>query len=316
MRAAMARAEVGDDVYGEDPTVNALQERVAALLGKEAALFVPSGSMANQIALKIHTRPGDDVIIGEGSRNGLYESGAGGAIAGVQFTIVGLGGLFRAADVEAGFKPDNHHFAPTRLVASKTRTIAAAGGSGRRRRAARRREHRARAARLHLDARACLNAQAATGVRAHARRAVSHRFAVPVEGPRRAGRIVARRIARADARRAALPQDARRRHAAGRHPGGGRPARARSPRRSSRRRSRQRARHLGAAARRTGVVQRRGVTRDQHPPGRSRKNRRRGSRAPRARGRRAGRRGREAKTAPGHAPRRRSRSGSWRAGRR
>jgi threonine aldolase len=89
MREAMARAEVGDDVYGEDPTVNRLQERVAELLGKEAALYVPSGSMANQIALKIHTRPGDDVIIG---------------------------GLFTADDVRAAFKVDNHHFAPTRLV--------------------------------------------------------------------------------------------------------------------------------------------------------------------------------------------------------
>src|SRR6476469_2166401 len=76
MREAMARAEVGDDVYGEDPTVNRLQERVAELVGKEAALYVPSGSMANQIALKIHTEPGDDVIIGEGSHNFLYESGA------------------------------------------------------------------------------------------------------------------------------------------------------------------------------------------------------------------------------------------------
>lgn len=116
MREAMARAEVGDDVYGEDPTVNRLQERVAELLGVEAALFVPSGSMANQIAIKIHTSPGDDVIIGEGSHNWLYESGAGAALSGVQFTIAGRGGLFSADDVRAAFKPDNHHFAPTRLV--------------------------------------------------------------------------------------------------------------------------------------------------------------------------------------------------------
>jgi threonine aldolase len=116
MREAMARAEVGDDVYGEDPTVNRLQERVAELLGKEAALYVPSGSMANQIALKIHTRPGDDVIIGEGAHNFLYESGAAGALSGVQMSIVGKGGLFTADDVRAAFKVDNHHFAPTRLV--------------------------------------------------------------------------------------------------------------------------------------------------------------------------------------------------------
>ncbi|MEO5770055.1 MAG: beta-eliminating lyase-related protein, partial [Polyangia bacterium] len=71
MRAAMAAAEVGDDVFAEDPTVNHLEERAATFLGKEAALFVPSGSMANQIALKVHCEPGDDVIIGEGAHNYL-----------------------------------------------------------------------------------------------------------------------------------------------------------------------------------------------------------------------------------------------------
>ena len=62
MRAAMAAAEVGDDVFGDDPTVNRLQERIAELLGKEAALFVPSGTMSNQIAVKLHTQPGDELI--------------------------------------------------------------------------------------------------------------------------------------------------------------------------------------------------------------------------------------------------------------
>src|SRR3954469_8053729 len=117
MRAAMAAAEVGDDVFGEDPTVNRLQERAAAFLGKEAALFVPSGSMANQIALKVHCQPGDEVIVGEGAHNLLYESGAAGAVAGVQATTVGRGGTFTARDVEAAFKgADNHSYAPTRLV--------------------------------------------------------------------------------------------------------------------------------------------------------------------------------------------------------
>jgi threonine aldolase len=113
----MAAAEVGDDVFGEDPTVNRLQERAAELLGKEAALYVPSGSMANQIALKVHCQPGDDVIIGEGGHNLLYESGAAGAVAGVQATTVGRGGTFTARDVEAAWKSaDNHSYAPTRLV--------------------------------------------------------------------------------------------------------------------------------------------------------------------------------------------------------
>src|SRR5712671_163586 len=94
MRAAMAAAEVGDDVYGEDPTVNRLQERVAELLAVEAALYVPSGTMANQIALRINAQPGDDVLVGDGSHNWLYEAGAGGALAGVQFTFVGAAGFF------------------------------------------------------------------------------------------------------------------------------------------------------------------------------------------------------------------------------
>ncbi|MCH8242306.1 MAG: PLP-dependent transferase, partial [Planctomycetes bacterium] len=63
MRRAMANAEVGDDVYGDDPTVNRLQDRTAALLGKEASLFVPSGTMANQLAIRVHTQPGDEIIL-------------------------------------------------------------------------------------------------------------------------------------------------------------------------------------------------------------------------------------------------------------
>ena len=76
MRPAMAEAPVGDDQYGEDPSVNRLQERIAALLGKEAALFVPSGTMANQIALKVLTRPGDEVIVGQNAHMMWHEAGA------------------------------------------------------------------------------------------------------------------------------------------------------------------------------------------------------------------------------------------------
>jgi threonine aldolase len=117
MREAMARAEVGDDQYGEDPTVNRLQERVAALLGKEAALFVPSGTMANQLALKLYTRPGDDVIVGQESHAVFHETGAGAANSGVQFTAVGRGGCFTAADVRGAVKPPGHAiYPPTTLV--------------------------------------------------------------------------------------------------------------------------------------------------------------------------------------------------------
>lgn len=117
MREAMARAEVGDDVYGEDPTVAKLEHEVAALLGKEAALFVPSGSMGNQISLLVHTRPGDEVIAGEGAHIAWYESGAGAAIAGVQFMSVGKGGTFGAADVRAAAKPLRDYHPRTSLVA-------------------------------------------------------------------------------------------------------------------------------------------------------------------------------------------------------
>src|SRR3954467_4689487 len=89
MIAAMAAAEVGDDVYGEDPSVNLLEARVAALLGKEAALFVPTGTMGNQIALQVHTRRGDEVIVGHDAHLAADESGAGAAWAGVQFRAVG-----------------------------------------------------------------------------------------------------------------------------------------------------------------------------------------------------------------------------------
>ena len=91
MRAAMARAPVGDDQYGEDPSVNALQDRIAELLGKEAALFLPSGTMANQIGLKLLTHPGDDVIVGEEAHIVWHESGAAAANSGVQFTTIGSG---------------------------------------------------------------------------------------------------------------------------------------------------------------------------------------------------------------------------------
>ena len=116
MREAMARAEVGDDVYGEDPTINRLEERVAELVGTEAALFVPSGSMANQIGLQLHTRRGDEALVGQGAHVLFYESGAGAAIAGVQLTPIGEHGIIGADDIADGYKEDNHHHGPTRLV--------------------------------------------------------------------------------------------------------------------------------------------------------------------------------------------------------
>jgi len=110
MREAMARADVGDDVYGEDPTVQRLEARVASILGKEAGLFVSSGTMGNQLAILGHCRAGDEVVVGEGSHSVWYESGAGAALAGVQFAIAGRGGLFDATELDAAIKPPQYWY--------------------------------------------------------------------------------------------------------------------------------------------------------------------------------------------------------------
>lgn len=117
MRQAMAAAEVGDDVFGEDPTVRALEERTAALLGKEAALFVVSGTMANQLAVRTHTEPGDEIILEASAHIYYYEGGGPAAFSGVQCRCLpGRRGQFTAAEVEAALRPLDPHFPPTRLV--------------------------------------------------------------------------------------------------------------------------------------------------------------------------------------------------------
>lgn len=113
----MAQAEVGDDVFGEDPSIRRLEETTAALLEKEAALFVTSGTLSNQIALLLHTRPGDEVILGQGAHIANSESGAGAALSGVQFAAVGSGGLFDAEDVAAAVRPQRDWLPRTRLIA-------------------------------------------------------------------------------------------------------------------------------------------------------------------------------------------------------
>jgi threonine aldolase len=116
MRRAIADAEVGDDYYGEDPTALRLQQRAAELLGKPAALFVPTGTMANQLALICHCDRGNDVIVGEDNHCVLYESGAGAAIAQVNFSVVGRGGFFSAQEMVAAIKPTDIVYPQTRLV--------------------------------------------------------------------------------------------------------------------------------------------------------------------------------------------------------
>jgi len=118
MREAMARAEVGDDVYGEDPTVTRLEERSADLLGKEAALFVPSGTMANQIALGVLARGGDEVICEAGAHCFAFEGGGLAALWGIQArTILGDRGVLDPVAVEAAIRPDDPHYPRTRAVA-------------------------------------------------------------------------------------------------------------------------------------------------------------------------------------------------------
>lgn len=117
MRAAIAAAEVGDDVHGDDPTVNRLQEEVARLLGKEAALFVPSGTMANQVSIRSACEPGDELIIDETTHCYIYESGAPAALSGVSYRLIrGERGVFRGADVDAMVRPASQHFARSRVV--------------------------------------------------------------------------------------------------------------------------------------------------------------------------------------------------------
>jgi len=116
MREAIATADVGDDVFGEDPSVHALEAEAARLTGKEAALFVTSGTMGNQIAIALHTRPGDEVIVGEGAHVVFYESGAGAALSGVQFAIAGSGGIFDAAEMEERIHPKAYWAPRTSLV--------------------------------------------------------------------------------------------------------------------------------------------------------------------------------------------------------
>jgi len=128
MRAAIAEAPVGDDQYGEDPSVNLLQERVAALLGKESALWLPSGTMANQVALRALTRPGDDVIVSHESHAVWHETGGSAANAGVQFTPIGGQGHFTKEEFLAAVKPGGHVIYPPTTLVEIENTHNRAGG--------------------------------------------------------------------------------------------------------------------------------------------------------------------------------------------
>lgn len=118
MRAAIAAAEVGDDVFGDDPTVNGLQQRIARELGKQAALFMPSGTASNLCALLTHGTRGDEYIVGQLAHCYRYEGGGGAVLGGLQPQPLEMGpdGTMDLAEIAAAIKPDDEHFARTRLL--------------------------------------------------------------------------------------------------------------------------------------------------------------------------------------------------------
>jgi threonine aldolase len=166
MREAMAQAEVGDDVFGDDPTVKQLEAETAALLGKEAALYTASGTMANELAIRGHTEPGDEILVEAYSHIYYYESGGPAVLSGVMCRCLnGQRGIFTGRDVEAALRPADQHFPGTRLVCienthnrgggkiwslAQIQDVAAAA-----------RKHDLR---LHLDGARLWNATAANGV--------------------------------------------------------------------------------------------------------------------------------------------------------
>ena len=130
MRHAMATADVGDDVYGEDSTVNELQEVFAARVGKEAALFVPSGTMGNQLALRLLAAPGTTVLAGARSHVVVYENGAGGRNAGVQFTALpDDDGTLDPGDIAWALEAADHHYPRPGLLCLENTHMPADGAS-------------------------------------------------------------------------------------------------------------------------------------------------------------------------------------------
>jgi threonine aldolase len=168
MRRAMAEAEVGDDVFGDDPTVNSLQEYAADLLGKEAGLFVPTGSMGNQVSLAVLTKPGDEIVCETGAHFLHYEGGSVAAHLGlVARPVPGTNGVITAADVTALARPGSEHNPRTAVVAMEN-THNSAGGRVFPIDEARgiAKVCRERSVAVHLDGARLFNAQVATGVAA------------------------------------------------------------------------------------------------------------------------------------------------------
>jgi threonine aldolase len=166
MRRAMLEAPVGDDVFGEDPTVNRLEEYVADLLGKEAALYAPSGTMTNQIGVQVNTNRGEEVLLHEGSHIFVYEAGAPAMLSSVQLrTLPGENGILDPETVRAAVRPEDAHFPRSRLLCLEN-THNTAGGKifSLQDFAAVARTAKDLGLRVHLDGARLFNAQAATGI--------------------------------------------------------------------------------------------------------------------------------------------------------
>ena len=166
MREAMAHAPVGDDVYGEDPTVNLLQKKVAELLGKPAALFVPSGVMSNQLAIKVHTQPGDEVIVEKDSHIFNYETSGPSILSGVQLhPIIGERGVLRAEQLAPAVRPGAYYMMRTSLICLENTHNRAGGAIYPIEEIKRIRDFaRALGLKLHLDGARLWNASVASGV--------------------------------------------------------------------------------------------------------------------------------------------------------
>ena len=166
MRRAMLEAPVGDDVFGEDPTVNRLEEYVAGLLGKEASLYAPSGTMTNQIGVQVNTKRGEEVLLHEGSHIFVYEAGAPAMLSSVQLRILpGENGILDADTVRAAVRPDDVHFPRSRLLCLEN-THNTAGGKvfPLQDFAAVAETANELGLKVHLDGARLFNAQAATGI--------------------------------------------------------------------------------------------------------------------------------------------------------
>ncbi len=166
MRDAMMNAEVGDDVFGEDPTVNRLQERMAALFGKEGGLFVSSGTMGNELCIKVQTNPGDEIIVDENSHICVYETAAPSLLSGVQMkTLPAARGMISLKDIEDAVRPDVYYMPRTKLVCLEN-THGRSAGSVLKLEAIRKVSEfvRSRKIFMHLDGARLWNASVATGI--------------------------------------------------------------------------------------------------------------------------------------------------------